>query len=477
MWGRAVNHYRFSRMIAFAGAFLAYTGISGGSASAATPVVGAVDAPVLAAAVPNEIGGAGLGAAMRFENSPYRGGGTRNDFVPLYVYEGKRVFLEAYRFGLKLDETLESRFDMFLGYRFEGFPYDRIPASLSGMANRGTGVDLGLHYQYSKPWGTLFGDVLRDVAGGSNGTELRAGYSYSWELGKLTLRPQFALAARDAKLNNYYYGVRPGEATASRPAYNPGSGINTEFGLSAVYKVSARWKLLGGLSVKRLSLGIRSSSIVEDRPQLAGLLGVAYDFSPDHDAWPDGRPLIVKGSYGKSTNCDFAKVMLLKCFSTTTTDNTRIAALELGRPFIERLNGLPLDFVGYLGLTHHDERGLQSNSEQVNTYMKAYYYGFPWSQHVRTRIGFGAGVSYAQRVPFVEARDQFNRGRSSSKLLNYLDLSADVSIGDLIGIKSMRETYMGIGVSHRSGIFGTSHLLGNVSGGSNYIYSHLEWRM
>jgi hypothetical protein len=44
-------------------------------------------------------------------------------------------------------------------------------------------------------------------------------------------------------------------------------------------------------------------------------------------------------------------------------------------------------------------------------------------------------------------------------------------------IASMREAYVGVGVSHRSGIFGSSRLLGNVNGGSNYIYSYLEWRM
>ena len=55
--------------------------------------------------------------------------------------------------------------------------------------------------------------------------------------------------------------------------------------------------------------------------------------------------------------------------------------------------------------------------------------------------------------------------------------SIDISLGDLIGVKSMRETYVGLGVSHRSGIFGTSRLLGNVNGGSNYIYSYIEWRM
>lgn len=438
-------------------------------------VAAADEAPV--AVVSAAAGGAGLGLAMRFENSPYRGGGTRNDFVPLYIYEGKRVFLETYRFGLKLNETPDSRFDVFLGYRFEGFPYDHIPASLAGMANRGPGVDIGLAYQQRTPWGTLSAEVLHDAAGGSDGSEVRAGYRYDWSHGNLKLQPHLTIAARDSSLNNYYYGVRQSEATAARPAYEPGRGVNAEIGLSAVYRISERWRLLGGISARRLSAGIRTSPIVQDRTQIAGLLGLAYDFSPDHDAWPEGRPLIVKGLYGKATDCDFAKVMLLKCFSTSTVDNTRITAIELGRPFIERLNGWPLDFVGYLGALHHNERGLQENSWQLNAYMKGYYYGFPWSEHVRTRLGLGTGVSYAQRVPFVEIRDQIARGRSSSRLLNYLDLSADVSLGDLIGSRSMRDTYLGLGVSHRSGIFGTSRLLGNVNGGSNYIYSYLEWRM
>ena len=435
------------------------------------------DPPILADKLPAAAGGAGLGLAMRFEASPYRGGGTRNDLVPIYVYEGKRVFLEAYRVGLKLHETPDSRFDVFVGYRFEGFPYDHIPASLAGMANRGSGVDLGLGNQPRKPWGTLFGAVLHAAAGGSNGTEARVGYRYDWAIGKLQLQPQIAFAARDANLNNYYYGVRPSEATATRPAYEPGSGVNAEFGLSAVYPLSERWRLIGGVSAKRWSSGVRASPIVENRTQLAGLLGLAYDFSPDHDAWPEGRPLIVKVLHGKSTDCDVAKVMLLRCFSTDTADQTRVTSIELGRPFIERLNGWPLDFVGYVGLLRHSERGLQEDSWQVNAYMKGYYYGFPWRERVRTRLGFGVGISYAERVPFVELRDQIARGRSSSRLLNYLDPSVDISLGDLIRVKSMRDAYFGLGVSHRSGIFGTSRLLGNVNGGSNYIYSYVEWWM
>jgi outer membrane protein len=41
----------------------------------------------------------------------------------------------------------------------------------------------------------------------------------------------------------------------------------------------------------------------------------------------------------------------------------------------------------------------------------------------------------------------------------------------------LRETYFGLGVSHRSGIFGMAQIFDNVNGGSNYIYTYVEWRM
>jgi len=441
------------------------------------PLAAEQNLPIVAEALPVATGGAGLGIVMRSETSPYLGGGRRNDVLPLYIYSGKRAFIEADRVGVKLHESPDSRVDVFLGYRFEGYPYDRIPVSLAGMAHRSPGLDLGLAYQQRNSWGTVFGELLHDAATGSNGTEVRAGYRYDWKVGNLQLQPQFTLAARGRNLNNYYYGVRASEATATRPAYEPGAGLNTEIGLSAVYRLSERWRVLAGISAKHLASGIRGSPIVRDRTQLAGQLGLAYDFSPEHDAWPEGRPLIIKLMHGRSTDCDFAKVMLLRCFSIDTVDMTRISAVEIGRPFIERVNGWPLDFVGYLGAVHHDERGFQDNSWELNAYMKAYYYGFPWSNQLRTRLGLGVGASYAARVPFVEMRDQLARGRSSSKLLNYLNLSADFSLGDLIGARSLRDTYLGLGVSHRSGIFGSSRLLGNVNGGSNYIYTYLDWRM
>lgn len=425
----------------------------------------------------NTPGGAGMGFVSRMESSPYRGGGTRNDLVPVYLYEGKYAYLHGYRAGLKLYDAEDSRFDVFLSHRFEGFPYDKIPPGIAGMAERMPGADFGLSFQRNGAWGAVYSEYLHDISGASGGNELRLGYNYEWKNGNWRVRPQLMFAVRDSTMNDYYYGVRPGEATALRPAYRVGSGINTQLGLYGAYALTERWRLLAGVSATRWAKGVRNSPIIDNRVQVSTNLGLMYDVSPEHAIWPDSKPLIVKVMYGKATDCNLINVMEFSCASTKTTNNTGISAIQIGRPFIERLNGWPLDIVGYVGLLRHNEQGLQADSWQADAYMKAFYYGFPWSERVRTRMGFGIGLSYAQKVPYVEQRDQALRGRNSSKILNYLDPSIDISVGDVFGVRNLRETYFGVGVSHRSGIFGTSQLLGSVNGGSNYIYSYLEWEM
>ena len=84
---------------------------------------------------------------------------------------------------------------------------------------------------------------------------------------------------------------------------------------------------------------------------------------------------------------------------------------------------------------------------------------------------------FAQKIPYVEQRDEMSRGRDSSRLLNYLDPNIDVSVGSLFRMNSLRETYFGFGVFHRFGISNVSQLPGNVNGGSNYIHSYIEWKM
>lgn len=424
-----------------------------------------------------ETGSAGFGAIVRSDPSPYVGGSTRADILPLYLYEGERLFLDANRAGVKLFNGQDHRIDIFAAQRLEGFTAQHLPSGVAGMALRDSGVDLGVSWRYRQAWGTVQAEWLSDVDSRSKGNELRLGYSYDWRSGPWQLRPSISVSRRDAKLNNYYYGVQSSEATPGRPAYAPGAGVNTTLGLYGSYDVSQRWRLLAGVSATLLDRKIKDSPIVKSGLMPSVYVGAAYDFGRHEREWRrESSPTWFKVLYGKSTDdgCHLLKIVTAQCLSTASVNSTSITGIQVGKPFLEKVNGWPLDFVGYAGLTHHNDCGLQANGLQLDLFMKAVYSGFPWNDRVRTRLGFGAGVSAAQRAPYIEVSSQAAAGKSTSRVLQYLEPTLDVNLGDIVGARALKETYLGLGVSHRSGIFGGSRLLGNVSGGSNYIYTYVE---
>ena len=424
-------------------------------------------------------GSVGLGAILQIESSPYKGAATRGDLQPLYLYEGERAFLRSGRAGLKLLDSPEHQLDIFVDKRLEGFQANKIPASVAGMAMRSSSTDLGLAYSYRQRWGTLQAELLFDAANTTQGSEARLGYSYEWRSGPWTWRPNLALSVRDAKLNNYYYGVLPGEATANRAAYAPGAGINASAGLQGTYALTEGWQLLGGVSATVLSGGIKNSPVVQKRVLPAIYVGAVYDFGGQakrNVAEAAGSPTWFKLLYGQATEdgCHLAKIITARCLSTASKNATSIAGLQVGKTLVQGLNDWPVDVVAYAGLLQHNDRGLQPNGVQLDLFVKAFYTGFPWRDRVKTRLGLGAGVSLAQRVPYTEAPNASTGPKPASRILQSLDPTIDISLGDLYGYRPLKETYFGFGVSHRSGVFGASRLLGNVNGGSNYIYTYLE---
>lgn len=433
-----------------------------GSAAALVALLAAL-APLTASASSDPLvdvlpdGAAGVGYAWRIERSPYQGAKSGADDLPLYLYEGEVAYLHGSRLGVKFRREAW-RFDAFLRYRLEGFTLDRRPAGAQGLEPREPAIDGGVSVRYAAPWGIPYVELLRDASHRSEGAELRAGYWYEWRHARLSLRPHAMLAWRSARLNDFYYGT---------PGYRAGAGVDAQLGLYASYALDESWRLIGGIAATRRSKGVQSSPIVRRGLEPEVTFGVMYDFSPKQQRWaPASKPLIVKLLYGNSSDCDMLQIVRLSCTTRHTVDKTDVAAVHFGRKLIEGAGGWPVDVAAFLGAQRHYEKGFQEDFWSVNAFFKAYYYGFPWNRWLRTRIGMGAGLSYSEHITEMEVRDQGRRGRGTWKLLNYLDPSIDFGIA--------RDTYLGIGVSHRSGVFGRSQTFGNVNGGSNYIYVSIE---
>ena len=399
----------------------------------------------------------GVGYKMGYERSPYRGAPADADQQLLYLYEGERAYLHSSRLGLKF-KSEDWRFDAFISYRFEGYNVDKTPTSLAGAPAREPGFDAGVSVRRRFAWGTPYVELLHDVSAASNGSEARVGYWYEWQRGPLTLKPHLMAAWRDAKLNDFYY---------SSAAYRPGAGLDLAATLYATYALDESWRLLAGAGVTRRSSVIADSPVVQTAWQPEVFIGFLYDYGPKQARYaPEGKPLIVKVLYGNSSDCDMLSIMKLSCTSTHTVDNTDVAALHVGRKLIERPFGWPVEVAGFVGAQRHLEKGNQDDFWSVMAFVKPYFYGFPWDKYVRTRFGWGWGMSYAEQIPFAEQRDQAKHNQGTWNLSMYSDPSIDFRVA--------RDTYLGIGISHRSGMFGKSQLFGNVNGGSNNIYLSLE---
>ncbi|HEU5296503.1 MAG TPA: MipA/OmpV family protein [Burkholderiaceae bacterium] len=422
-------------------------------------------------------GGAGFGVLVSSEQSPYRGVGLRHDVLPVYLYEGERIFVRTDRAGLKFTPTDDQALELYLRRRFEGFPLDDAPPALQGLVAHRGGVDLGLTWRARVDPIHLHASVSQNLSQEPRGQELAVGAYTDWPLGRLTLRPAATGTWRSSRSNDFYFGVPAEHASAGRPEYHPGAGVDLFAGIYASYQLSAGWRLFAGAGTTRRAATVQASPIVEAGPQAGIVVGATYNLEAQTVRTQlTESPLIVRVLSGQAAidRCNIVRITTLQCTTIDRTTPTEIAGLAIGKTLVESLNGWPLDVAGFVGIIVHRDRPYQRDGGELNLFVKGVFRGFPWSDRVLTRIGFGWGLSISDPVPYAEVAEQASRGRLTSRLLNYVEPSIDISIGDVIGKPEWKQTFIGLSVTHRSGIFGTSRLLGNVNGGSNYVTIYLE---
>lgn len=426
-------------------------------------------------------GTAALGGGLRLGQDLYFATDSEDqrqfDLVPLYLYNGKYIFFRGSAGGIHLVNSDRFELNLLGRYRFTKLDPDR-NEFYEGINERKQTLDGGIEMRVRGNWGTLNANYLTDTLDRHGGQSAEISYRYHIDRGSISFSPFISWAWNSDKLANYYYGVSEIEARDDRPAYSPGEAQWVSFGLNTTWWATDRTQVFANIGFGGVDTAVRESPLVEEDTQSAFFVGGTYIFGnvrkPESYISSDrAREWSVRVNYGYQASGNIISEIDHGDFSKSEFADTNIAGLTFAKLLTD---GPRVDFTGKLAVFRHlEEDEGNGNFLSYALYIMAMGRGYSgWSGDEVFRYGFGFGMSYAEKVPIAEQRKQAAKGDNTSRFINYLELQLDFPLRKLFKAKSMRNCYAGLTVVHRSGIFGTSDILGDVSGGADWITAHLE---
>lgn len=139
-------------------------------------------------------------------------------------------------------------------------------------------VEAGVEYLLDGRAGRMALSWFRDVSSVHDGYSIDVEYGYPLYGRRWTVEPALMARYKSRALNDYYWGVRASEANAALPAYRAGDGVNLQASLRGSYFLTRNTRLVGAVTVERLSAAASRSPVVEDLAVLGWFGGVAYQF-------------------------------------------------------------------------------------------------------------------------------------------------------------------------------------------------------
>lgn len=224
----------------------------------------------------------GLGVGVASTQKPYTDIDRKYSPLPLLYFSSP-----WFRFAgtqaeiilpeLSLSETQQLNFGLIASY--DGSGYDEDDSWIfRDMAKRKSGFWAGAKVEWQNDVVHIFSDWTHDISDNSNGQRIRLGAERSWQWGDVTLTPRIVANRYNASYVNYYYGVRPDEARAWRPAYQGDASINTELGLRSVYQINPYNYLTFDVEVTLLASEIKDSPLVDRNNENRLFLSYMYKF-------------------------------------------------------------------------------------------------------------------------------------------------------------------------------------------------------
>ncbi|MGR5129940.1 MipA/OmpV family protein [Photobacterium swingsii] len=401
----------------------------------------------------------GLAAVVRQASIPYSEGAGVDDssvmtFVPMMFYRGEKFYINGTETGYQLYKNDEFSANAVLRMHFID-----IPAIYQNSIGGDTGMGgIQLRYQWDdNVYG--FAEVVTDPDAHFQ-ANLEVGAKY--EVGDWYFHPSATLINKTSDYNTHYYGFNKESI---------GGGSDIKFGGKVRYHVTSNLYLLGGAYVTRFDKNVRHSDTVNDNWHAEYYAGFGFfnDSSKGEKSSISTKPYL-RVAHGWATPSNMGDILA----GETEKDefNNQLTSVFYGHPLTDNLFGIPLDIYLTPGFVTHWQSEVQDFSAELVMAIKAYY-TVNWP--VKWRLGVAEGLSYVTDVTYIERTELADKGYETSKLLNYIDLSLDVNIGDLINNRSLDNVWLGYSMHHRSAIFEQASQFGRIKGGSNYNTVYLQF--
>ena len=377
------------------------------------------------------------------------------DVLPLMYYDDDGwLFLDGLTGGIRLYNSDQWQISAIASYRF----FD-VPADIQNEF-RGNALDLGPQLKYRPgPATDLDFEILNDQDGRYQANLIGR---YRWQQKRWSLEPWAKLRWKDASFNNFYYG---------HGVEQPGSGFDVTLGSDMRYQVTRNFYVFGSASVLFLDQNTASINTINSQTQTVLYLGLGLfnDDGKPRQTRLKARPY-VRLAYGWATPSSLGEILIFDA-EPDPYDN-RMASVFYGHPLSDTLLGAPIEVYITPGLIYHFKSDVQVSFPEYVLAVKGYY-TFKWP--LRVRLGLGSGLSYSTHITYIEQQEMDRNNYVPSRYMAYLDVSADLNLGDLFRAESMHEWWLGVGIQHRSGIYETSSAFGRIKGGSNYISTYLQY--
>jgi len=220
-----------------------------------------------------------IGAGVVIRSQPYIGLDSRTYPIPLFTYEGKRLYCRGVAAGYWVFKSDGLSLGPTIQPRFGGYEEDD-SSSLEGMKDRDWSIDGGIAINWRTGFGLFAITGITDLLGRHDGQELDFSYSILFQKAGFTFVPSAGVRYKSDNLVDYYYGVGRDEARfdagVTRPPYEGNNALDPYLRLVVRRTISERWSLLGAAQYEWLDSEIRDSPIVDDGYEASFLLGLLF---------------------------------------------------------------------------------------------------------------------------------------------------------------------------------------------------------